>query len=388
MPPRDADVIVVGTGTMGSAALWQLAARGADVLGIERFEPGHDRGSGHGESRLIRTAYFEDPSYVPLVRASWQLWQALEEQSRIELLTRTGALMLGPRDGLLVKGALAAAAEHGLSHEVLDPAECATRYPQHPLAPDEVAVFEPEAGVLRPEAGIRAMVAAARAAGARLVTGEVATAVEPDPSGDVTVRLASGPVLAAGHVVVSAGAWTPVLLPELAATLQVERQLPMWFEAGDPAWYGPDRFPVFVRQLENGFGYGLPALDGRTVKVGLHHGGAITTADAVGRTIHAEDIAPLAEVVRQHLPGLRPDPVRGIVCLYTNTPDGHFVVGPLPDRPNVTLVSACSGHGYKFAPVLGQVAADLVLDGRTDHPIALFDPTRFRFAGPARAESA
>jgi len=371
----DAEVIVVGAaGTMGSATLWQLAIRGVDVLGIDRFEPGHDRGSGHGESRIIRTAYFEHPSYVPLVRSSWRLWQELEAGTGVSVLTRTGALMVGRPEGMLIQGVLAAAAEHRLSHTVLDPEECATRFPQHALEPGEIGVLEPDAGVLRPEAGIRAMAAAAQAAGARLVTDRLVDGVATDEH-EVSVR-AGGQTFTARRVVICAGPWTPEVLPELAATLRVERQVPMWFAATDPPAYAPDRFPVFVRQLHNGFLYGCPALDRRTVKVGLHHGGTVTTADAVDRTVRPADTAALGAVVRRVLPGLRPDPVRGVVCLYTNSPDDHFVVGALPDRPNLTLVSACSGHGYKFAPVLGQVAAELALDGRTKHSISLFDPAR------------
>lgn len=370
-----AEVIVVGAaGTMGSAALWQLAIRGVDVLGIDRFEPGHDRGSGHGESRIIRTAYFEHPSYVPLVRLSWRLWRELEATTGASVLTRTGALMVGPPDGVLIKGALAAAAEHRLSHTVLDSVECAARFPQHRLEPGEVGVLEPEAGALRPEAGVRAMAAAAMAAGARLVTGRVVDGLATDER-EASVGV-GGQTFTARHVVVCAGPWTPTLLPELAPTLQVERQVPMWFVADDPTVYAPDRFPVFVRQLQDGFLYGIPALDGRTVKVGLHHGGTITTADAVDRTVHPADIAALSGVVRRVLRGLRPEPVRGAVCLYTNSPDDHFVVGALPDRPNLTVISACSGHGYKFAPVLGRVAAQLALDGHAQHSIALFDPAR------------
>ena len=370
-----AEVIVVGAaGTMGSAVLWQLAARGVDVLGVDRFEPGHDRGSGHGESRIIRTAYFEHPSYVPLVRSSWRLWRELEAATGVSVLTRTGALMVGPPDRVLIKGALAAAAEHQLNHAVLDRAECAARFPQHALEPGEVGVVEPDAGVLRPEAGIRAMAAAAEAAGARLMTGRIVDAVSTDEHG-ASVQ-AGGQTFAARHVVVCAGPWTSTLLPELARTLQVERQVPMWFVTADPPTFAPDRFPVFVRQLSGGFLYGFPALDGQTVKVGLHHGGAITTADAVDRTIRPADTAALSAVVRRVLPGLRPEPVRGAVCLYTNSPDDHFVVGALPDRPNLTVISACSGHGYKFAPVLGQVAAELALDGRTEHSIELFEPAR------------
>ena len=375
MPPIDADVIVVGAaGTMGAAALWQLAVRGVDVLGIDRFDPGHDRGSGHGESRIIRTAYFEHPSYVPLVRSSWRLWRELETDTGASVLTRTGALMVGPADGVLIKGALGAAAEHRLSHTVLDPEECAARFPQHPLEPGEVALLEPDAGVLRPEAGIRAMAAAAVSAGARLVTGQVVDGLATGEHG-ASVQ-AGGQTFSARHVVLCAGAWTPVLLPELASTLQVERQVPMWFATTDPSAYAPERFPVFVRQLPNGFLYGFPALDGQTVKVGLHHGGAITTADTVDRTIRPADTQALSAVVRRVLPGLAPEPVRGAVCLYTNSPDDHFVVGALPGRPNLTLISACSGHGYKFAPVLGQVAAKLASDGRTEQSITLFDPAR------------
>ncbi len=374
MPTFDADVIVIGAGSMGSAVLWRLATRGADVLGIDRFEPGHDRGSGHGESRMIRTAYFEHPSYVPLVQASWRLWRELERATGTDLLTRTGALMLGPPGGPLVKGALAAAAEHRLPHTVLDRAALAERFPQHPLDPGEVGVFEPEAGVLRPEAAIRAMADAATAAGARLATDRVVEAIEPSEAG--VVVHSGGRELTARYAVVCAGAWTPELLPQLRQLLRVERQVPMWFPATNPGDYAPARFPVFVRELADGFVYGVPAMDGRTVKLGRHHGGVITTADTVDRTVQATDIEALAPVVRRLLPGLDPDPVRAAVCLYTNSPDGHFVVGALPGWPNLTLVSACSGHGFKFAPAIGEVVADLVLDGRTDYPIGLFDPAR------------
>lgn len=371
----DADVIVVGVGTAGSATLWRLARRGASVIGVEQYAPGHDLGSGHGESRIIRTAYFEHPSYVPLVRTAWRLWHELERLTGTDLLTRTGALMLGPPDGELVTGVLRSAKEHDLTYEVLDAAACGTRYPQHVLAPDEVAVFEPEAGFVRAEAGIRAMADAAVTAGAQLLTGEPVGSVEPAGDG-VRVRVGAR-ALTARRAVICAGAWTPNLVPGLSGALRVERQVPMWFAARDPASIAPDRFPVFVREYDGRYLYGLPSLDGATAKVGIHHEGVTTSPDTVDRTVNATDIAALREPVQRFLPGLDPVPVRGTVCLYANTPDEHFVVGSLPHAPEITIVSACSGHGFKFAPAIGEIAADLVRDGGTEHPIALFDPARF-----------
>jgi sarcosine oxidase len=371
-----ADVIVLGAGTMGSMALWRLAGRGASVIGIERFEPGHDRGSGHGESRMIRTAYFEGPEYVPLVRAAFPLWRELEAEAGADLLTMTGALMIGLPDGDLVAGARRSAREHGLRCEVLGPDEAGRRFPQHRLHAGQVALWEEGAGVLRPEAAIRAAAERAMALGATLVTGVRAEAVEADGSGWVTVR-AGGVAYRARHLVVCAGPWLGGLLPGLGLPLAVERQVMSWFPAPEPSRFGPDRFPPFIREREGPFAYGLPTTDGVTAKVAFHHGGRPADPDRLDREVTDGELAPVAEFVAETLPDLTPRAERTAVCMYTNTPDEHFVVGPAPGLPGVTVLGGFSGHGFKFAPILGEVAADLALEGRTAHPIDSFSPKRF-----------
>ena len=366
---------MLGTGTMGSMALWRLARRGASVIGIEQFTPGHDRGSGHGDSRMIRSAYFEGPEYVPLVRAAFPLWRELEAEAGAELLTMTGALMIGRPDGELVAGAQRSARAHGLRCALLGPAEAAERFPQHRLADGQVALWEEAAGVLRPERAIEAAAARAVALGAELLTGVRAEAIEVG-DGSVAVR-AGGVTHRARHLVVCAGPWLGGLLPDLGLPLAVERQVMSWYPARGVAPFAPDRFPPFIREREGPFGYGLPSTDGATVKVAFHHGGQAADPDHIDRGVTRAELEPVTAFVAETLPGLIPVPVRAAVCMYTNTPDEHFVVGPAPGLPGVTVLGGFSGHGFKFAPVLGEVAAGLALDGGTDHAIGGFSPSRF-----------
>lgn len=368
------DVLVAGVGTMGSMALWRLARRGVAALGLERFEPGHDRGSGHGESRMIRSAYYEGPEYVPLVASAFQLWRELERETARELLTMTGALMIGPPDCGLVAGALRSAREHGLAHEVLDAGAARRRYPQHRIADGDVVLWEGQAGVLRPERAIVAATARAEALGARILTRTAVTSIEVGDG--VTVR-AGAQTFQARHLVVSVGPWLAGLLPGLGLPLAVERQVMAWFTAREPAMFGPDRFPVFIRDLEGRHVYGLPSLDGRRVKVAIHHGGRVVAPDHPDRDVRADDLAPVQAAVASTLPGLEPGAVDARVCLYTNTPDEHFLVGPAPGLSCVTLLGGFSGHGFKFAPVMGDIAADLAIEGRTGRPIAGLRPDRF-----------
>lgn len=366
---------MLGAGTMGSMTMWRLARRGASVVGLEQFAPGHDRGSGHGESRLIRTAYWEGPQYVPLVQAAFPLWRELESEAGVELLAMTGVLLIGRPDGHLVANALASLRAHRLQHELLGPAEAAGRFPQHRLAEQQVVLWEEGAGVLRPELAIRSAAEQAVSLGATLVTGARAEAVEVG-GGSVTVR-AGAASYRARHLVVCAGPWLGGLLPGLGLPLEVERQVLCWFPTRDPAPFAPDRFPPFIRDRGATHGYGMPTFDGATVKVAFHHGGRIVGPDTVDREAGEADEAPLSAFVAEVLPDLVPRPVRASVCMYTNTPDEHFVVGPAPGMPGVTVLGGFSGHGFKFAPLLGEVAADLALDGRTDHPIDGFSPLRF-----------
>jgi sarcosine oxidase len=382
-----ADVAVIGVGAMGSMALWRLAARGARVVGFERSEPGHDRGSSHGESRIIRTAYYEGPQYVPLVQDAFILWRRLERESGTSLLTMTGALMIGRPDGGLVSGTLSSVREHGLAHELLDVGQMRERYPQHRLVSGEVAVYEEAAGFLRPEEAIRAAVRRAESLGATVLR---RTPVEKVETGTQGVRVtAGGWTYQVGHAVVSVGAWLGGFLPELQVPLTVERQVVGWFPLRAPELYSPQRCPVFMHETETGrYRYGFPSLDGATVKMAVHHEGTTTSPDEVDRTARPEDLAPVQSFVREWLVGVEPVAVRSQVCLYTNTPDAHFVVGSLPGVPALTVLGGFSGHGFKFAPVMGDVAADLALQGRTDYPIELFEPRRFSAGLPLHRDQA
>jgi sarcosine oxidase len=275
-----------------------------------------------------------------------------------------------------VAGAITSSRDHGLPYELLDAGAVHQRYPHHRLHAGEIAVYDGQAGALRPEVAVRAMVTQAERHGATFHRSTAVTGIE---AGAETVRItAGGQVYHARHAIVAAGAWLPRLLPDLPVPLQVERQVVASFVVDDPARFSPQRCPVFMHEVAPGhFRYGFPTLDGHTIKLGVHHEGAITTPEAVDRAVHAEDLAPLQRFVRDSMAGVTQAVARSQVCLYTNTPDEHFVVGALQRYPSLTIVSACSGHGFKFAPVIGDAAADLALDGGTDYPIDLFTPTRF-----------
>lgn len=302
------DVAVVGLGAMGSMALWRLAARGVAAAGFDRFSPPHDRGSSHGESRIIRTACAEGAFYVPLIREAFALWRELEADSGTGLVTMTGALMIGRRDGGLVGGALASCAAHGLEHRVLDGDEAAERFPQHLLDAEDVALWEPQAGVLRPEACIAAALTRAEMLGAGVNRAAPVVAIEEDAA-RVVIRLAGGGAVEARRCVVATGSWTGRLVPELNAYLQVERQVLAWFALDAAVLFLPDRFPVFVRELSDGLlRYGVPTLDGRSIKLAVHHEGATADPDAIDREVSAGDLAPLEEFVTTRLRGVSTGP--------------------------------------------------------------------------------
>ena len=373
--PSSHDVAIAGLGAMGSAAARALTRRGVRVVGFDRFAPPHGLGSSHGRSRIIREAYFEHPAYVPLVQHAWRLWEELERESGGRLLIRTGGLMVGPPDGALVRGALASAEAHGLPHERLDALAISRRVPAMHPGGGLVGVWEPNAGVLLPEAGIAATLASARAHGASLHLDEPVVSWQADERG-VEVRTARG-TYHAGRLVLAAGAWLPALLPDLAPSLIVERMALFWFEPRvDPAAFDPGRFPVFILEHARGrYIYGFPRLDG-LVKLARHHEGEPTDPDRVRRDVSPAEEASLRETFRPFLPAADGPLRERAVCLYTNTPDEHFVIGTHPRHPWVTMVSACSGHGFKFAPAIGEIVADLVTTGATAWNVELFSPAR------------
>ena len=353
---RRYDVIVVGLGAMGSQAALELASRGRRVLGLDRFRPPHTLGSTHGKTRIIREAYFEEPLYVPFVQRAYELWRRLEERSGARLLTITGGLMLGAPDSEVVAGARASAVEHGLPFEELGAREVRERFPAYEVPDGHEAIFEPRAGFLEPEAAVEATLALAEEAGAELRFDEPVLALE----GGV-LRTERG-TYAADRVIVAAGPWLPELVPELAGIFAVARQPLLWLAPREPELFTPARFPIFVWEWTPGWAfYGFPDV-GDGFKVAVHHHGEPTTPESVERELRPEDEEAIRELVRRFFPAGDGELREAAVCLYTNTPDAHFVIDRLPGDERVVVASPCSGHGFKFAPAIGEVLADLATD--------------------------
>lgn len=376
------DVIVLGLGGMGSAAAWQLARRGLRVLGLEQHGPAHDRGSSHGRTRVIRQAYFEHPSYVPLLQRAYALWQEAEQASDRPLLTLCGGLMMGPEDSAVVRGSLQSARQHGLPHELLDAAEVRRRYPPLRLPDGQVALFESRAGVVHTERAVQTHLDLAAQCGADLHFHEPGLAWTADGTG-VRVRTASREYVAE-RLVLTPGPWAPRVLAELDIPLQVERQVLYWFQPGtgiEP--FLPDRFPIYIwDQPGRRQPYGFPALDGTSggVKVALFRAPEVSacTPETVDRTVHPADEAAIRPSIRSLIPDLDGPLLHAVTCLYTNTPDQHFLIGLHPGHaPRVALAAGFSGHGFKFCSVVGEILADLAQTGRTGHDLSLFALDRF-----------
>ncbi len=372
-----ADAIVLGLGGMGSAAASALARRGAKVLGFEQFPLVHHRGSSHGHTRIIRTAYYEHPAYVPLVRRAFTLWHELEQRTGRHLLTACPCLNVGAADSEVVTGVRAAAAEHNLAVETLSAPEMERRFPEFRLPADAIGVLESAAGFLYVEDCVRAHLDDAVAHGAELYA-ETPVISWKSIGNSVEVTTASGTHTAA-KLVVAAGGWATRLLADIGVPLTVTRQVLQWFDPG-PALpdFARDRFPIFLLDTPGGAFYGLPAIDRRGVKVARHYGAPeLASPDTISWDVTPADIAPVAEFVAAHLPTAG-RPAAAEVCLYTLTPDRHFVIDRHPAHPNVAVACGFSGHGFKFAPTVGEVLADLTMEGKTEHPIGLFQANGHR----------
>ena len=373
------DLIVVGLGAMGSAALYHLSKRGLKVLGIDRYLPPHAFGSSHGETRVIREAYFEDPIYVPIVQRAYALWEQLEKESGTQLYLKTGGIMIGPPGSTVAEGAIRSAKEHALPHEVLTAKEISSRFPG--LHPGErmIGVMEPRAGILYPEKCIEAHLKLARRHGAEIMceTEMLSWAAEKN---EVTLTTAAGRYTGS-QLIVAAGAWLSELIQNLEIPLQVERQVLLWFKATDPELYSVGRFPIHLWEYEPGkMFYGFPDL-GSGVKVAFHHQGEMVTPREVDREVQESDVTRMRVLLQQFLPGVSDELLRGTVCLYTNTPDGHFIIDRHPSHPNVIVASPCSGHGFKFASAIGELLALMVL-GQPKLNLRLFSFQRFQSALP------
>jgi sarcosine oxidase len=370
------DVIVVGAGGMGSASAFHLARRGKRVLCLERFDIPHSMGSSHGINRIIRLAYYEDPSYVPLLRRAYELWRELETESDEQLLYITGSVDASAPDGEVFLGSLRSCEIHDIPHEVLKSSELSDRFPGYALPPEHVALYQRDGGFVLSERCIVRHVEGAQAAGAVVHARERAIGWESTTSG---LRLTTDRgAYEADRLVVAAGAWMDSLPTGLQALLAPERQVLAWFQPVEPALFQIDRFPVFNLTVEEGRYYGFPVFGIPGFKVGrYHHLGEEVDPDAMEQEPRLEDEQILREFVARYFPAANGPVMTLKPCLFTNAPDEHFIIDTHPDCPEVLLISPCSGHGFKFCSVIGEIVADLVIDGTTGHDISLFSLSRF-----------
>lgn len=372
----DYDVIVAGVGGMGSATVAHLAERGVDVLGIERYDIPHGKGSSHGVTRIIRRPQYEDPAYVPLVERALDLWKDLEEAHPKPLLHQVGSVDTGPKDGEIFQGSRRSAEAHDIPHEVLTGAELMERFPGFDIPEDHRAVYQPDGGFLHCEQCTVAHVNAAHEAGATVRAREAIEGWEETDSG-VVVRTDRGEYTAE-KLVVTAGAWTGKLLPDLAHLLEPEREVLGWFQPTKPENFAPENFPVWVAEVGGDHAYGFPVFDVPGFKIGgFNHLEQTGDPDTLLTPPVAEDEELLRGYTENYFDGAAGPTMRLEPCMFTNTPDNHFLLDTHPNHENVVVGAGFSGHGFKFASVIGEILADLSLEGDTDHPIDLFRLGRF-----------
>ncbi len=375
MPSYDA--IVIGVGGMGSAAVYHLAQRGLKVLGLEKYAIPHEMGSSHGYSRMIRYTLQEHPSYVPLVRRSYELWHEMEETAGEELMVTTGSIRAGAPDSPFFLNAKEACDLHSIPYEILTASEVNKRFPGYRFPEEISSVYQADGGFLLPERCIVTHVQAAERAGADVHSQE--TVLDWEVRGDGVQVRTDRDTYTAGRLVVTAGPWAANLVPELAAYAVPERQVMGWFQPERPELYTAETFPVFGVFTEEGRYYGFPSHAVPGFKIGrAHHLLQKVDPDAIDREVHPEDEDILRQAVNRYFPLAAGKLLDRKTCMYTNTPDGHFMIGTLPGQPQVSVAAGFSGHGFKFASVIGEIMADLAQNGATEHDINLFRLDRFK----------
>jgi sarcosine oxidase len=383
------DVAVVGLGAMGAATLYQLAKAGVKAVGIDRFAPPHDQGSSHGDTRITRLAVGEGAAYVPLVRRSHQIWRELEAQSGEALFEQCGVLVMrssettashhGAAD--FVAQTIELGRTYGIDHEILTSSQIRARFPQFgPICDGAVGYFEPEGGFVRPEQCIATQLAAAQALGATLITGTTVSAVESDGG---VVRIKAGDrTLVADKVIICAGMWSANLLGEpFSALLKVCRQKLFWFKLAEPVIF-PEASPSFI--LVHGPGeadscYGFPPIPGEgSMKIATEQYVPLQSIDALDRTVSAAEVEEMYRMqVAGNIAGVTSELVKARVCTYTVTPDHGFIIDDHPTLNNVTVVSACSGHGFKHSAAIGEAVAQRCLSGTSQIDLSAFSLSRF-----------
>ena len=372
------DVAIIGLGAMGTAISWRLAKREARIAAFDRLAPPHTMGSSHGRTRIIREAYYEHPLYVPLVRRAYELWDELERETGKKLRVQTGGLMVGRESGSLVRGALQSALTHDIEHELLDAAELTRRFPAYAAPTDAVAVLEKRAGLLFPERCIEAQMDRAQADRVELHLNEAVETCTVS-AGGISLETARG-AYQADRVVLTVGPWLPRFLSQMGTRfpVEVERQLSHWFQPHVPGAdkYSASRCPVALWEISDGEVFATLPDAGDGVKCGMHHAGASTSPDGVNRTVSQAENAVARGLLETVMPGAGGRLVDARVCLYTNTPDRHFIIDWL-EGGRILVVSPCSGHGFKFAPAIGEIVAQLLTEGTCWLDLQPFSARRF-----------
>jgi sarcosine oxidase len=372
----DADVAVIGVGTMGSMTMWQLAKKGVSVIGFEQFGIGHDRSAAGGESRIFRTAYKEGAEYVPLLIQAKKLWNELEQETNHSILTLNGGLTIGDPEEDLVKSVLKSIKEYNLDHEIISYEQAKTRYPQHKLLPNEVMVLDKDAGFIHPEYAVVSAANRALELGATIYTNCLVEKMQTFQNG-VTL-IVNGKEFNVGKVIVTAGAWTSRLLPKKNEFLTPKRIVMTWFATKTPELFTPEKYPIFIRNTNGYEIFGIPAIDSSMVKVALIDPyDYVENPDQLNRTVDIEDLTKVNQAVKEFFPFLYPDPVRISCHMDVYTPDEHALAGILKEENNVLVMSGFSGHGFKMSPVMGQIAAELISKGKPSCSIDHFLPERF-----------
>jgi len=374
------DAIVIGLGAMGSAAANHLARRGVRVQGLEQFDIAHDRGSSHGRTRIMRKAYFEHPDYVPLLHRVYDMWAELEAATDTALFHRVGLLLAGPPEGPVVSGVKRAASEHALTIEQLSVDDMQCRFPGFQGDANMEALFEPDAGYLEPESCVRTLAEQASVHGAEVKCGQTVTDWRAR-HGEVTVTTQDARYQS-DSLVICGGAWSSRLLEDLGIPLEVRRKSVFWYAVNDARYRSDEGCPVFGFDTPGGFFYGFPVIDEYGMKAANHTGGEVVDDPSqVDRNSRADEEAEVRAFLDRHLPHAAPRLHGHSVCMYTITPDEHFVVDCHPQHPNVAFAAGFSGHGFKFAPVIGSALADLVCDGVTTESIGFLSARRSTLRG-------
>jgi sarcosine oxidase len=375
MSKPQSDVIVLGLGGMGAAAAYHLASRGKSVIGIDRYQPGHRYGSSHGKTRIIREAYFEAPEYVPLVRRAYQLWRELENDSGESLLSIHGLLTLGMSDSELVTGVLKSSEMYGIACESFGRDEVMSRFPGVVPSEGMIGVYEPTGGLLDPEKCIDVHLELARKHGAVIRDGERVTSWRSTTSGVEVIT--DQDTYRAEQLVIMAGPWTGEILNELSLPLECWRVFFAHYDSVKRDYYTPDVFPITLWDTPDGDFYVIPYLPGQGMKVGRHDAGDVVDPETMKRTVDVAELRQQTETIERFMPGSTGRVLEAETCIYTVTPDHHFIIDRHPELENVMFACGFSGHGYKFASVVGEVMADLAEHGRTQHPIGFLSADRF-----------